>query len=83
MKLGHNQLRILRFIAEKGGEVTFSEIVAKFETQYHSNTAHYVGQSLASMVKNGAVKRVIKGVYAVGTGKKPAQKQETNQPTLF
>lgn len=29
MKLGYNQLRILRFISERGGEVNFSEIVAK------------------------------------------------------
>ena len=83
MKLGHNQLRILRFIAEQGREVTYAEIVEQFKTQYYANAAQYISQSLASMVKNGAVKRVIKGVYAVGTGKKPAQKQETNQPTLF
>lgn len=84
MKLGHNQLRILRFISEKGGEVAFSEIVEKFKTEYYDNTAHYVGQSLSGMVKNGLVQRVSKGVYAVGTGKKPAKTQETNnQPTLF
>lgn len=84
MKLGYNQLRILRFIAEQAGEVSFSEIVAKFEAQYHSNAAHYVGLSLASMVKNGAVKRVRKGVYTVGTGKKPAKTQApNNEPTLF
>ena len=83
MKLGHNQLRILRFIDEQGREVTYTEIVEQFKTQYYANAAQYISQSLASMVKNGAVKRVIKGVYAVGTGKKPAQKQETNQPTLF
>lgn len=84
MKLGHNQLRILRFIAEQAGEVSFSEIVEKFKTEYYANTAHYVSHSLCGMVKNGFVQRVRKGVYSVGTGKKPAQTQETNnQPTLF
>jgi DNA-binding IclR family transcriptional regulator len=84
MKLGHNQLRILRFIAEQAREVTFSEIVEQFKTQYYTNAAHYVSQSLASMVKNGFVERVRKGVYIVGTGKKPAKTQEAdNQPTLF
>lgn len=83
MKLGHNQLRILRFISEKEGEVAFSEIVEKFKTEYYANTAHYISQSLSSMVKNGFVQRVRKGVYIVGTGKKPSQTQETNQPTLF
>lgn len=76
-------MRILRFISEKDGEVAFSEIVEKFKTEYYTNTAHYVSQSLSSMVKNGFVQRVRKGVYIVGTGKKPAQTQETNQPTLF
>lgn len=42
MKLGHNQTRILRFIAEKDEEVTFSEIVEKFKTEYYANTAHYI-----------------------------------------
>ena len=84
MKLGHNQLRILRFIAEQSGDVQFSEIVARFECKYYCNAAHYVGQSLSSMVKNGVILRVRKGVYTVGTGKKPAKTQETNnQPTLF
>ena len=84
MKLGHNQLRILRFIAEQSGDVQFSEIVARFETQYYCNAAHYVGQSLASMVRSGAILRTRKGVYTVGNGKKPAKTQETNsQPTLF
>jgi Fe2+ or Zn2+ uptake regulation protein len=83
MKLGHNQLRILRFISEKDGEVAFSEIVEKFKTEYYTNTTHYVSQSLSIMVKNGFVQRVRKGVYIVGTGKNPAQTQETNQPTLF
>ena len=84
MKLGHNQVRILRFISEKGGEVAFSEIVEKFKTEYYDNTAYYVSRSLSSMVKNGVILRVRKGVYTVGTGKKPAKTQETNsQPTLF
>ena len=84
MKLGYNQLRILRFISEQAGEVAFSSIVDKFETQYHTNAAHYVGLSLSSMVKNGVILRVRKGVYTVGTGKKPAKTQETNShPTLF
>lgn len=84
MKLGYNQLRILRFISKRGGEVNFSEIVAEFETQYYTNAGHYVGLSLSSMVKNGVILRVRKGVYTVGTGKKPAKTQETNnQPTLF
>lgn len=84
MKLGHNQLRILRFIAEQAGEVSFPEIVEKFKTEYYANTSHYVGLSLSSMVKNGVILRVRKGVYTVGTGKKPAKTQETNsQPTLF
>lgn len=84
MKLGHNQLRILRFITQQGGEVTFSAIVAEFEPRYYANAAHYVSLSLASMVKNGAVQRVRKGVYTVGTGKKPAKTQEPdNTLTLF
>lgn len=84
MKLGHNQLRILRFIAQQGGEVTFSEIVAKFKSQYYTNAAHYVGLSLSSMVKNGAIQRVRKGVYTVGTGKKPDKAHEPeNTLTLF
>lgn len=77
-------MRILRFISEKDGEVAFSEIVEKFKTEYYTNTTHYVSQWLSIMVKNGFVQRVRKGVYIVGTGKKPAQAQETNsQPTLF
>lgn len=84
MKIGHNQTRILRFISEKDGEVAFSEIVEKFKTEYYDNTAHYISQSLARMVKNGTVQRVRKGVYMVGTGKKPAKTQETNNHlTLF
>jgi len=64
--------------------VAFSEIVEKFKTEYYTNTAHYVSQSISCMVKNGFVQRVRKGVYIVGTGKKPAKTQETNsQPTLF
>lgn len=84
MKLGHNQLRILNFIAEQGREVTYAEIVEQFKTQYYTNASHYVGLSLASMVKKGAVQRVRKGVYTVGTGKKPAKTQDSgNQTTLF
>ena len=83
-ELGYNQLRILRFISERGGEVNFAEIVAKFETQYYTNAGHYVGLSLSSMVKNRVILRVRKGVYTVGTGKNPAKTQETNShPTLF
>ena len=84
MKLGYNQLRILRFIAEQGREVTYAEIVEQFKTQYYANAAHYVSLSLASMVKNGAVQRVRKGVYTVGTGKKSAKtKEPENTLTLF
>jgi len=84
MKLGHNQVRILRFISEKGGEVAFSEIVEKFKTEYYDNTAYYVSRSLSSMVKNGFVQRVRKGVYSVGAGGKTAKTQEpNNQSTLF
>jgi uncharacterized protein YtpQ (UPF0354 family) len=84
MKLGHNQLRILDFIAQQGCEVAFSEIVAQFKPQYYDNAAHYVSLSLASMVKKGAVQRVRKGVYTVGTGKKPDKTQEPdNALTLF
>ena len=84
MKLGYNQLRILRFIAKQEREVTYAEIVELFKTQYYANSAQYVSQSISSMVKNGAVQRVRKGVYTVGTGKKPAKTQESdNHPTLF
>ena len=83
-ELGYNQQRILRFISERGGEVNFAEIVAKFETQYYTNAGHYVGLSLSSMVKNGFVQRVRKGVYSVGAGGKTAKTQEpNNQSTLF
>jgi len=60
-------------------------LLLKFrKSRYYTNTAHYVSQSLAGMVKNGFVERVRKGVYTVGNGKKPAKTQEAdNQPTLF
>lgn len=79
-----NQRKIFDFIRAKGGTAVLSDIVAEFGANYFLHPEKYVGDSLSRMVKAGLLIRVKKGVYAIGTGKKPVvQKPDDNTPKLF
>lgn len=84
MKPSPIQQDVIAFISKHGGEVAFSEISAEFGVRYYTSSEYHVGQLLSRMVKSGFVKRVRKGVYVLGDGKKPPKAEESaNHPTLF
>lgn len=62
IKKMNKQTEILKLLRPKE-TMTFQEIVDQAPFGYYRNAKHYIGQILTSMVRNGKIKRVKRGVY--------------------
>ena len=78
------QSAILALAREHGGTVTSKQVQENFAHNYHCNGEAHLGAILSRMVVANLLVRVKKGVFQVGTGKKPKPStQPDTAPTLF
>lgn len=78
------QSAILALARENGGTLTSKQVQEEFVHNYHSNGERHLGAILSRMVAANLLVRVKKGVFTVGTGKKPKPATQPNTAlTLF
>ena len=71
MALSNNQAEILRFVQANGGKATTTQVLEQFGSNYFCNAETHLGAVVGRMVNAGLLVRERRGVYALGSGKKP------------
>jgi predicted transcriptional regulator of viral defense system len=75
MKPTPYQSKILALAVENGGQFTAKQAFERFAWYYHRHGEKYVGEAVRRMVASGFLRRVKRGVYAIGN---QAAKEATN-----
>jgi DNA-binding Lrp family transcriptional regulator len=80
--LSEKQKRILKYLHEHG-EIDFDTVRSLIDDHY-CNGGKHCSETMTRMVKQGIVKRIKKGVFVLGSGRKPGNPLEfKNQVNLF